>query len=236
MVDYHKISGTTGDMMIRDLGSAIEFWFRAGYDNDHWDPLKFSITANGTTTNHNIDYNTGRPWVKVGQRTVTTSQTVTFRLLTDTDTNGMGGPTTFAKAIVRGKVPGAPTAVMLSNITFNSLTARFYAGASNGLTMDAHQLARNTSNTTTGATIVYSNGTTNVTGLAVNTKYYFWARSHNSAGWGPWSPVSVATTSAGAWIKQGLVWKRAIPYVRVGGVWKQATPYARRLGIWKQGQ
>lgn len=237
MTEYVKTSGTTGQMKITDLGSVVEFWFRAGYSNDHWDPLQFNVTANGSTSaTINVDYNTGRPWVKVATRTVTSSQTVTFRLLTKTGTSGMGGPTTFSVSLSRGGVPASPTAVMFSEITFTSVLTRFFSGADNGYPIDAHQIARNTVNSVSGATIIFSSGTTRWTTLVPGTVYYFWARSHNAKGWGPWSPVRSTRTLAGARIKVGSVWKLAVPYVKTGGVWKMAKPWARRAGTWKEGQ
>lgn len=65
--------------------------------------------------------------------------------------------------------------------------------------------------------------------------YYFWGRSRNSVGWGPWSSAaSVVTLIAGARVLVVGTWKRAIPYVRVGGVWKVAEPWVKDAGIWKR--
>lgn len=234
MTDWHHTSGVTGDMMIRDTGTVVEFWFRAGYNNDHWDPLQFNVTANGSTSaTINIDYNVNRPWVRVTTRTITTDQTVTFRLLTATGTQGMGGPTTFSHTIDRTSRPGKPSSVRISNVTFQTLTATFTNGASNGGTIDQRAIAYNTVNTITGSTILAIGTNLNLTNLKPGQVYYFWARNHNSAGYSDWSAVSSATMWAGVYVKVGAVWKMAIPYVRVGGVWKQARPWVRRLGIWK---
>jgi hypothetical protein len=62
--------------------------------------------------------------------------------------------------------------------------------------------------------------------------YYFWGRSRNSVGWGPWSPAYRLDLVAGARVLVGGTWKRAIPYVRVAGVWKVAEPWIKNQGGW----
>jgi hypothetical protein len=65
--------------------------------------------------------------------------------------------------------------------------------------------------------------------------YYFWGRSRNSVGWGPWSSAaSVVVLIAGARVLVVGTWKRAIPYVRDGGTWKVAEPWVKDAGIWKR--
>jgi len=132
------------------------------------------------------------------------------------------------------KVPDAPSSVSLSAITQVSVYGTFKANGNGGATITAYQIARNTSNTLTGATIVSSDGSTTMTGLLPGRTYYFWARAQNSVGWGPWSVVSSAKTLAGAYVIYGGVPKAAVPYVKVDGVWKVARPWARNGGIWKE--
>lgn len=67
-----------------------------------------------------------------------------------------------------------------------------------------------------------------------STKYYFWGRVRNADGWSAWSPIKTATLLAGAFVKVGPVWKRAIPYVRTGGAWKMAQPMGSTMGNWKK--
>lgn len=112
MVDYDYSSGE-GTLRIRDLGSTIEFWVRAGYTSFRWDGLDFSVTANGSTTQHSINYATGADWQRVTTKTVTSTQTIGFRLLTATGTSSLGGPTTVSRVIDRGSVPSPPSAVRL---------------------------------------------------------------------------------------------------------------------------
>jgi hypothetical protein len=326
MVDYDFSSGE-GTLRIRDLGTVVEFWVQAGYTNFNWDPLKFSFTANGHTYYEDIDYNTGSPWVKVGSVSVTSSQTVTFRLLTATGTSSLAGPTTVSRYLDRATVPDPPTAPTFSGLWSTYVTVSFNDGDNGGIAIDtrrigygtsssapqqyitsdrstkitgltpnkvyyfwaqthnskgwsalsarrsietlsvppapskpmisavtqtsAHveftvptdtggtpitsmELAYNTVNSVTGATIQTVGKISNVNNLHPGNTYYFWARSKNAIGYGPWSIVASAKTLAGAKIKVGLVYKDAVPYVKDSGVWKVATPWGRQGGIWKR--
>lgn len=232
MTDYTKTTGETGTMMIRDLGSSVEFWFKAGYASDYWINMDFSYTTNGNTYNVEVDIPSGGNWKKIATAFPTYSQTVTFKLLTATGTTGMGGPTTFSVYINRGSVPGAPSKVTLTGIGHTTMYASFSDGGTGGLTIDARQIGYGTSSSGPQIT-VSSDRSTAIANLLPGVTYYFWARAHNAKGWGPWGPVNSAKTIAGARIKVGGVWKYAIPYVRVNGVWRGAKPMGRRAGVWK---
>lgn len=64
--------------------------------------------------------------------------------------------------------------------------------------------------------------------------YRFWGKVINLYGESEWSAPIYSTLVAGAWVKQGATWKRAVPYVRVGGVWVMARPWVRSVGVWKE--
>lgn len=194
MTDYKKSTGSTGTMMIRVNNPTVEFWINSGSSSTFNHDLPWGYTVNGTTNNsRQSDYSAGDGWVKLGSWSVTTDQTVIFRLF-DTGTSGFGGPTTLSVGIDRASAPDAPAKPVISSITVNSMRVRWSAGDSNGAPADLYQLARNTSNTTSGAFVFSSDGDTTVTGLAAGTTYYFWARSHNAKGYSPWSPVVSAKT------------------------------------------
>jgi hypothetical protein len=194
VTDYLKTTGSTGKMMIRDLGTVVEFWFKAGYESDWSNDLDFNWTANGSTTAQSISYPTGAEWKKVGQVTINTSQTVTFRLLDATGTSGMGGPTTFNQYLERGTIPGPPTTPSISSITANSVYATFSDGSNGGDTIDDRQIGYSLTTQVADGTIISSDRSTTITGLLSGRRYYFWARTHNSKGWSNWSGRSTAVT------------------------------------------
>ena len=198
MTDWTKTSGENGTMMIRDTGSDVEFWFRAGHPADWVNDLRFSYTASGSTTDKTINYPTGADWYKIGERNVSTDQTVTFRLLSDTSIDGIGGPTTFSHAIERATHPSAPSRPIISAVKATSVTVSFSDGSNGGSPINSRQIAYSTQSSTpavdTGYPVVSSDGSTSIGGLSGGTRYYFWARTHNSEGYSPWSASASVVT------------------------------------------
>jgi hypothetical protein len=196
MVDYQKVTGKTGLMMIRDTGSIIEFWFKAGYSSDWANSLDFNWTANGSTTHKAISYSTGANWAKVGSVNVTDSQTIIFRLLDATGTQGMGGPTTFNQWINRASAPTEPSAPSVGTITSNSIFLWFGDAGDGGSPIDARQIGYSTDTDATRWTAdTNPDGTTWVGGLNSGVTYYFRARTHNAQGWSSWSSRTSGITT-----------------------------------------
>lgn len=194
MTDHKKDTGSSGTMMIRDTGSTVEFWLNSNNSSTFAHQLPWGYTVNGSTNNsREYDYGAGDGWDKLGSWTVTTDQTVTFRIF-DTGTSGFGGPTTFSVAIDRASAPATPTINSITEITGTSMRVKWTAGSNNGAAIDTYQVAHNTSNTTSGATINNVDTDTVFTGLKTGTTYYWWARTHNAKGYSSWSSVKSATT------------------------------------------
>jgi hypothetical protein len=192
VTDYTKSTGSSGTMMIRDTGTYVEFWLKAGSATYNYQ-LPWSYVVNGVTSpTKEFRFEKGGQYQKLGSWNVSTSQTVTFKI-GDTGTSGLGGPTTFSQAISRAKAPNPPSAVSLTNVTGTNLLATFSDGANNGAAIDDRQIGFGTSTVSVQHT-VSSDRSTTIIGLAPGTTYYFWARTHNSKGWSAWGPRSVTTT------------------------------------------
>lgn len=324
MTDYDKPTGTSGTMRIRDLGSVVEFWITSGNSTTWNSALPYGWTYNGSTGTSTYNYQPNAGWEKLRSFTISTSQTVTFRLF-DSGTSGFGGPTTHSVAIDRATVPAPPSIPTLSSVTSTSVAVSFTDGSNGGAAIDSRQIGYGT-NSSAPTTTVSSDGSDTISGLTPGTLYYFWARTHNSKGYSAWSaraqtttlkvpdapstpiltdispttvtvswtpnsdggtpitdfevgyatsssaPTSFVTgtspkiitgltpgvtyyfwvraqnsvgwgsysasanvmTIAGVRIKDGGVWKIAVPYVRDAGVWKLARPYVKYLGVWKE--
>jgi hypothetical protein len=193
MVDFNKSTGSSGTMRIRDTGTTVEFWLNSGNSTTSNNNLPWSYTdASGTSGTLHFDYNANSGWQRLRSWTVTTDQTVTFRI-GDTGTSGFGGPTSLSATIDRASIPSPPSACAFSSLTANTVVASFSDGASNGAAIDTRQIGFGTSSTSVQH-LVTSDRSTLIIGLAPGTLYYFWARTHNAKGWSSWGPRSSITT------------------------------------------
>jgi hypothetical protein len=177
--------------MIRDDGSTVSFMINSNNSSTFKHELPWGYSINGNTNNdRQYDYNAGAGWETLGSWTVSTDQTVTFRIF-DTGTSGFGGPTSFSVAIERSRAPSAPRITSFSSISSTQVVVHTLDGDNGGDSIDLRQLTHNTSNSIPASPIITATGgVTTVTGLASGVRHYFWARTHNSKGYSPWSPVA----------------------------------------------
>lgn len=132
------------------------------------------------------------------------------------------------------RIPDAPSTPVITGVTQNSLIATWTPNFDGGSPITGYDVWWGTSPSLpppNSASTAVPNKT--ITGLLPGTQYYVYARSFNTYGPSGWSGVASTYTVAGARVKDGGVWKNAVPYVRDGGVWKLAKPLVRVLGVWK---
>lgn len=90
------------------------------------------------------------------------------------------------------RISNPPSTPVLSAITSTSVTVTFTDGTG-GATIDSRQIGYGT-DPSTPTTTVSSDGSDTITGLTPGTVYYFWARTHNVAGYSAWSSRAMTTT------------------------------------------
>lgn len=171
--------------MIRDTGTRVEFWLRAGSATFNHQ-LPWGYTVNGVTDNSNtFRFESGGNWQMLRSWAVSTEQVVAFRL-GDTGTAGLDGPANFGATIQRATAPDHPSIPVASSITATTVRLRFTDGANNGAPIDQRQLGHSSSATGNPTATLASDGDTTVGGLEPGRRYYWKARIHNAKGWSIW--------------------------------------------------
>lgn len=195
MATVTKNTGSSGIMRIVDDGVTVTFQLLAGSGSFNHD-LPWGYTVNGATNNsRQTDYTGNGAYKTLDSWTVSSSQTVTFRLF-DTGTSGMGGPTTLSMVIDRATVPPAPTKPTMSAITATGFTADTNSNGTGGATVDLIQIGigNSTASSPTVIQTASSSGAAIFTGRVPGTLYRVWARYHNSEGYSAWSAMGTVTT------------------------------------------
>ena len=188
MTDYTLGIGGSSTMLIRDLGPSVEFWFKTGPDtwnNDQW----WSYNANGNYVRQKFRLLRGGNWQFFGYVNVYESQNVRFTI----EASGLGwGTTNFDQWISRSSVPPPPTINSVTPTSTSAFHVVFTGNGDGGSTVDEWQLAYSVPNGPTS--YVSSTGTSDVGGFSSGDLIYFWARGHNSVGWGEWSARAEGVT------------------------------------------
>lgn len=188
MTDYTLGIGGSSTMLIRDLGPSVEFWFKTGPDtwnNDQW----WSYNANGNYVRQKFRLLRGGNWQFFGYVNVYESQNVRFTI----EASGLGwGTTNFDQWISRSSVPPPPTIDSVTPTSTSAFHVVFTGNGDGGSTVDEWQLAYSVPNGPTS--YVSSTGTSDVGGFSSGDLIYFWARGHNSVGWGDWSARAEGVT------------------------------------------
>lgn len=196
MTDYTKATGSSGTMMIRDTGTTVEFWLKAGSSTFAYN-LGWGYYVNGAWSSYrDFRFESGGSYQKLGSVTVTTDQTVGFRI-EDSGTSGLGGPTSFTISVDRTSAPGTPGAWAIEQIADTWVQGDTDSMPNGGLAIDQIQVRYDDSST--AASPAYASDTNldgyfSITGLLRGKTYYFWVRTHNAKGWSPWSARTQATT------------------------------------------
>lgn len=196
MVDYTRPTGASGTMLIRHLPESqkLEFWLHAANPDTFNLQLPWDYIVNGVhSPTLYFRFVSGAVWQKLGEFTVTYNQTVFFTI-GDTETVGLGGPSSLRADITAVTVPGAPSAFQIYEVTETTIKGQFFATTDGNSPVLEWQLAYGT-NPNEGQIYVASTGPHTVTGLIKGTTYYFWSRGRNAVGWGAWSARAQATTT-----------------------------------------
>lgn len=133
------------------------------------------------------------------------------------------------------RTPPPPSAVSFPEVTQKTVRTQFSDRGDGGQPILERQLGYGKNASAPTTTMAASpSGLDLVTNLDPGRLYYFWVRSRNSVGWGPWSERSQVLLIAGARVLVGTEWKRAVPYLKVDGQWKVVRPWIKNAGTWKE--
>ena len=195
MTDYTKATGSSGTMMIRDTGTYVEFWLKASSSTYQHD-LPWRYTIDNTTSGVNFfNFVSGGNWQRLARWNITYDQTVNFYLY-DTNTSGLGGPTSFSVAIDRTTVPPQPGTWNIKVVTNTYVQGDVDYLPNGGAALDTIQIRYDDDPNAGSPSYVNDNnldGLYRVEGLTAGKTYYFWCRTHNAKGWSAWSGRTSAT-------------------------------------------
>ena len=238
MTDYTVPSGT-GQLLLRDTGTNVEFWIHAGSSatfinspGKAWSWSSPHGSGGGTFT-----YPTGAPWIMLVSIPLTVNGTVTFAIGA-TGTTGLGGPTSISQALTRIVIPSQPLTPSVTDILPTSFKFSFAASASNGGATIDHYLMRLKKyisgvlvSTVDVTTVVLTNNL--FIDKDPSSTYTLEVYAHNSAGYSPVSTIVSFTTKPASYLKVGGHYKWGIPFIKVAGVYKILLPKTKVSGVYK---
>lgn len=186
MTDYIR-DIPNGQMMIRDTGGWVEFWFKTG--SSTWNNEQtWGYQTNGGYVQQDFRLAQGGAWQKFGAVFVDSRQDVLFRIIGE----GLGWPTTdFWQFIERARVPDPPGAPYFFERQTGQIHAAFDYGYDGGMGIDAAELWYSFDPSPRWAV---GGRDAWVSGLSPKTRYFFWGRVHNARGWSGFGPRSEAWT------------------------------------------
>jgi hypothetical protein len=184
MPDYIVSISASSQMMIRDTGGWVEFWFHTGpqsWNNDQ----QYSFGANNSGSGiREFRLLRGGHWQHFDSVYVSYDQTVSFTVYGA----GIGFPTyTFYQHIQRSTVPQPPTMRSATPISSSAFHVWFTGNYHGGTPVIEWQIGYGSSSNGPTSLVGWSDGTTDVGGFTSGQRVYFWARGRNSLGWSAWS-------------------------------------------------
>jgi hypothetical protein len=138
-------------------------------------------------------------------------------------------------SVITKDVPDKPAAPIPSSKTQTSVKINVKPNGNGGSTILGYTLYYGLSPTSASSSVSGGpSGVFQLDNLDPGKTYYLWAEATNTWGDSDLSARSQVTLIAGAWVRQGFVWKRAVPYVKVNGVWKLTRAWVKVAGVWKE--
>lgn len=132
-------------------------------------------------------------------------------------------------------VPDPPRAPHVTRRWQDKLWVEINPGYNGGSTITSYKLGYGYRGEPPQAHIVSGGGGFfSIENLNPGQEYLLWGKVSNRYGESAWGPIARINLLAGARVKLGFSWRRAVPYVKVGGVWKMARVWGRSKGKWIQ--
>jgi len=237
MTDYDKATGNAGTLRIRTTGGKVELWVLCSDGATNVGSVDFTTRLNGGSLVTNTVSLPAGFGSKLVRSAVQGAGTLNNEInIPATGTSGLGGPTSHAKSLTLGSVPGASGKPTVSNVTDNDATFSWTAATANpAVTQYGLYVSENSAFTS----YVYAAWVGNVLTktltnlLKPGTKYYARTRAQNSVGIGAYSPTTEFTTvNPGVYESDGVAWKPREVWTSESGAWHKAELFVSNGTAW----